>query len=462
MRQWTWAVLIVSAFWVFYTALFSQTILFYDSLGYQHLGKELAQGHFFQYFHTLNREPIYPLFVAVNMRLADLIHIPHTDLILLTQGIILLITQWLLAFVLQKIGVSDKITAALILYFIISPSMLRSSLVIYSEIIIYPLIIAAVVVSCGAWDWLKNCADDPRSYLRRGVCTGLVFIPLVFVKGIFEVITPLFLLILVCAAVFRAQMNHQIIKPAIAFFMIAFTVFYLPVLMYKTVNKICNDNFAFTNRGSWALYGTAARRVLPTTDQKRLAQKLCVFPDKSLCHQWAGPEACEHWNYVLSDNLGLGEYSKLRQEHLTQSEIDRRLMRKALDLMITHPWATVQGMFWEGAKLIFWEYPSWGAVTLPREISRVYEWPRVFGAISFVVNLLNCILIPVALIYLVLRRPYPKQEVDTYIFVVLLLVFTYILTHSLFFLNERNALPIVPLYFILAGAVIRVWAYPRW
>jgi len=421
------------------------------------MGRTIVHGPITAYFHTLNREPLYPLFVALNMRLADLVHIPYTNLILLTQGIILLIAQWWIAVILRAIGLPDKITAALILYFIISPSVLRSSLIVYSEIITYPLMIAAVAVSCKTWEFFLENSSSLRRYAQRGIYTGLVFVPLIFVKGIFEIITPVFLLILSIAAMIRGNMGHKTIKAVAIFFIVAYMVFDVPVLMYKTVNKIYNGHFLFTDRGSWALYGTAARRALPVTPQEHLAQMLYVFPDKTWCYQATSAEACEHWLYGLSDNLGMGERSLLSEQHLSGPEIDRRLMTMSFKVMITHPWATLQGMFWEGSKLFFWEFPSWGSVALPKELRHLYQSPAVYCSILVIVNFLNFISIIGAIIYLLLRRSQQNQPVDTHIFVVLTFIFTYILAHSFFFLNERNALPIVPLYFILAGAVIQAW-----
>ncbi len=456
-RAWTWRVLVFSTFWVFYVTLFSETILYFDSFGYEQLAQKIAHGPILDYFRDLNREPLYPLFLALNMKLADILHIPYTNLVLLTQGIILLAAQWLMALVLETIGLSDKITALLVLYFVISPSVLRSSLIVYSEIITYPLMIAAVLVSCKTWDFLMGNKSPWRFYAQRGLYTGLVFVPLIFVKGIFELITPVFLFVLGVAAAIKWKMDRQAIKIAAVFLIAALTAFWTPVLMYKTVNKIYNGHFAFTNRGSWALYGTAARRALPVTPQEHLAQMLYVFPDKSWCERAASPAACAHWHYQLSDNLGMQEYQQLRAQNLSNAEIDRQLMTMSLKVMVTHPWATLQGMFWEGAKLIFWEYPAWGMVALPKELHLAYQAPMTYYSVLIIINLLNFISVCWAVFYLLFRRPFQNQPAGTYMAITMILLFLYIAAHSLFFLNERNALPIVPLFFILAGAGIKVF-----
>ena len=460
-RPWTTVALILSAFWVFYNALFSETILYFDSFGYEQLGQLLSNNSLIEYFKTgPNREPLYPLFVCLNMKLADFLHIPYTNLILLTQGLILLLSQRWLAAIFEEIRLSDKITAILVLYFVISPSILRSSLIVYSEIITYPMILAAFHLSCRAWGQLSSSQGLVNNYIRYGFYVGLVFLPLMFTKAIFDLIFPLFLGIFTLGLCLNNRLDRTNFKKIILFSLIAYGVFLAPVLGYKMMNKIYNGNFAFTNRGSWALYGTAAKRILPTTPKEDLAQKVYVFPDKSLCDRWVGADACEHWFYNLPNKLGLDKASELRKQGLTEQEIDRRLVQMSLELMIKHPIKTLNGMFWEGSKLLFWEYPSWGMVILPREIRHVYEQPWGYYVFLFGINIFNLLFFLTAIGYacyrvLHLNNTQLKERLNTnYLLIVLFLILSYMTAHSCFFLSERNALPIVPLFLILIGIVI--------
>ena len=452
-RRWTWTVLILSAFWIFYNTLFSETILYFDSFGYERLGRILCTGHFNEYLASgPTREPLYPLFICFNMKLEDFFHIPYTNLILLTQGIILLLTQGGMAWIFQRIGLGDKVSAILILYFVISPAILRSSLIVYSEIITYPLILLACVVSCETWRHLTQPSAFVGKETKRAIYMGMAFLPLMFVKAVTEVIVPAFLFIFTLTLALRWKKDLGKVKKAIIFGFIAYGVFLTPVVIYKSINKICNGNFAFTSRGSWALYGTTARRILPTTPQEKLAQKLYVFPDKSFCAQWAGVEACEHWHYALSDRLGMEKNAELNRQGLSMEEANRRLIQLSLGLMRQHPFETMKGMFWEGAKLLFWEYPSWGMVVLPREIRKVYEWPWAQGFFLFGINGLNLLFFLAAMRYAFVTK---DESSVVYLWVMLLFFLLYIIAHSFFFLNERNALPIIPLYLLLIGAVIK-------
>jgi hypothetical protein len=460
--RWTFVVLIFSAFWIFYAAVFSETILFNDSFSYDQAGKSLAQGHFWDYFRTgPNREPLYPLFVALNVRLADFFQIPYTNFILFSQGIILLLSQAWLALILKELRVSDRITAVLLLYFVISPSLLHSSLVIYSEIILYPMTLAAVMVSYRTWSFLMRPANPWQEYARRGVYLGAVFIPLMFVKGIFEVIAPIFMAIVTLSAALHWKMSLDVVKKLAVFFVIAVSVFSIPVAMYKTANKIGNGNYVFTSRGSWALYASMARRVLPVTAEERLAQKLYIFPNKSICERWAGAAACSHWHYTLSDTIGRAKETELKMQGLTAQEVDRKLVELSKEMVFRHPFIIANGMFWEGIKFFFWEHSSWGWVSLPRELKSIYQSPWFSNSVLWGTNILNVLCVLLAIAYCWVNRRDLKQPQDDhrirtgYVFVILLFVFVYTGVHSLFFLSERNALAIVPAFFILAGVVIQ-------
>ena len=464
-RPWTNTVLFFSAVWIFYITTFSQTILFFDSYGYEELGKQLAYRPILEYFHNLNREPLYPLFIALNMRLADMIHIPYTNILLLSQGIILLITQRWLVSIFHKLELGDKTTAALILYFVLSPAVIRSSLIVYSEIITFPLILAAAVICYKTWDCLASPDTFIPRLIRQSITAGLVFLPLILVKGIFELIAPSVLGFLAISVIIKYGITSTTIKKAAIFFAISITVFLIPVLIYKTANQIFNGNFSLTDRGSWALYGTTARRALPVTANEELAQKLYVFPDKSLCVKYAGAKACDHWFYSLSDNLGHKKNAELYAQHLTPSEINPRLIKLSWDIILYHPIKTLKGMFWEGAKLFFWEWPSWGMVVLPKELSHIYQHPLTYYLLMITINALTIISIFFSIAFLLIKK---IQELSlnnhhmTVMQATLTMIFLYIFAHSFFFLNERNALPLIPLYFILMGATIRsLRANPR-
>ncbi len=447
-RPWVWTVLCLSAVWVFYNAVFSGTILYFDAFSYDSLGHLITQGKFADYLrHGPTREPLYPIFVALNMSLAQFLHLPYTQILLLTQGLILLITQLMLARIFERIKLADAAAALLLAYFVISPTVIRSSLIVYSEIITYPLMVLVCWVSINAWQSKINIQAKHAAYL------GFSFLPLVFTKGIFEIIAPLYIVLFFLCLSRRCSPKRTMI-----FAIIALGCFLIPVNAYKLLNKMSHGHFTFTSRGSAALYGSASRRVLPTSPQEDLAQKLYVFPDKLFCQARVGQAACDHWFYALSDQLGGVKEVALRQIYTSTAAVDKALTHQALHLMLQHPIKTINGMFWEGAKLLFWEYPSWGMVILPRDVRQFYDQPILYPMFLYGVNGMSVLFFLSAFICVVFNwRKFLSAKTEALNFLVLSfgLSFIYIVMHSLFFLNERNALPLVPVFLLMYGAFIK-------
>ena len=451
-------VLILSAVWVFYNSVFSGTILYFDSLGYDYLGKILIGPHPEQYLiQGPSREPLYPMFVSLNMVLANNLHIPYTHLILLTQGLLLLWGQSILFGIFQRIKVQDGISAVILAYFVFSPTILRSSLIVYSEIFTYVPMLLVCLKAIETWDKFKKPDMFQKGYHKCAIGLGAIFLPIMFAKAIFELIAPVFLFLFAFGLYMRNRKHKYSLKKCLIFFILAYGAFELPVIGYKALNKVYNGNFAFTDRGSRALYGTTARRALPTSPQEDLAQMLYVFPDKSICDQIAGKEPCSHWFYVLSDTLGSQKYLELKSKGYSIEKINSVLSAMALKLMLSHPFRTIKGMFWEGAKICFWEYPSWGMVILPRDVRSVYDLPGINYFFLFGVNLVSVLFFLIGLWFCIFKLFQFNQigvngsDVREYLLIAFSLIINYIIAHSFFFLNERNALPIIPIFLVMIG-----------
>ncbi len=461
-RSFTQIALIVCAIWVFYNTIFSGSILYFDALGYEQLGKTLAHGQWIEYLSAgPSREPLYPLFVAFNMRAADLMRIPYLQLLLLTQGLILLTAQLMMAGIFRRIELSDKLSAFLLVCFVLSPTVLRASLIVYSEIVTFPLMLLPCLAALYVWQGVSTAGNFARHHKKYALILGGSFLPIMFVKGIFEMIAPVCIVLVTIALWARFRAKNATLRHMMIFLVIGLTIFAVPVNAYKMLNKIFNGNFVFTNRGSGALYGTTARRVLPTTPQEELAQKLYVLPDKSICDQYAGKDACAHWFYHLSDQIGADMYETLRAKNVPVKEIDKQFTFLSFKLMRAHPFKTMKGMFWEGAKLLFWEYPSWGMVILPRDVRYVYEQPFLYSAYLYGVNGISVIFFILSIVCAgwYWRRFLTGQDRALNCLVItLMLIMVYSAVHSFFFLNERNALPIVPLFIVLYGSFLKcIW-----
>ena len=144
----TLAFIVCGIVWT-YLAMTSQMAIMHDSEGYQKLGYLLQEDGFLAYFKTgPRREPLYPLFISWCISLSKILNVSYKSILIIGQFLILGITQWLMQKVLQLFQIDKRIQAGVLIYFGLSAAMITSALRLYSEIVTYPFIVLAVLLSC--------------------------------------------------------------------------------------------------------------------------------------------------------------------------------------------------------------------------------------------------------------------------------------------------------------------------
>ncbi|HQP10743.1 MAG TPA: hypothetical protein PKV41_05100, partial [Candidatus Omnitrophota bacterium] len=444
-----------AASFLYWTYLFftSTTPILFDCLDYQSLGRMIQEQGWTPYFETgPNREPIYPFIISLSMSLAKLFSVPYLSIQKFIQLLFLFLTQILVLKILKSLKIRDIFCAICILYLGFSPSLVNSALSLYSEVVAYPVILAVILFSCAA---LNNPLSSRKKLIVWGLLHGLALIISTFIKGIFEIIAPLYLM--VCAFITinpSMKKTPPLVINLLIFFMISFLTFSIPLTLYKSLNKKYNGSFSLTNRGAWALYGNTARRMDPLA-MKNLSAAFLYAPGEGICKKFLDAETCRYWSFEQSDKLGYEKLAELRNQGISNEDVDKRLIWGAFEQTMRNPfqYALFAGM--EGLKMIFWESTQIGFVDYPDWLTTVFSFTPFKNSLRLIISLLTLSALFYCARFLWAHRKSafptenaPEQSVRI-LFCSLALIVIYISLHSFFFILTRYALPIAPLYLIL-------------
>ena len=122
----SWALLICAVYWM-YLIILAQPIIVYDAIGYEQFGRLLADKGLGAYLRGgPAREPLYPLFISVAMKLSDWAHLPFLSVQKILQCAVLLMTQLMMISILRRLKVHVGIIIGTVLYFGLSPAVVNS------------------------------------------------------------------------------------------------------------------------------------------------------------------------------------------------------------------------------------------------------------------------------------------------------------------------------------------------
>jgi len=421
------------AYW-FYLAFNTQMIICFDSINYQDLGRLIQNHGFLAYFKNgPNREPLYPFLVSASMAIEQITGLAYVKIMAIFGVLIMFLTQVLTYRILRILNIGTGICVLVLSYFALSPALNNASFSLYSEITALPIILGIIMTSAVAWEAItKNKRQEALIY---GALLGMILTLATFVKAAFECITPVYLIIFfACVIASEAKQSFKRITTLLFCLAAAFSFFYVPITGYKWLNLHYNGNFAITNRGSWALYGSTARRMEPLTF-KRFAEALAYAPGEGVCNSLFGAQECDFWSYRKSDEFG---YAKSNDSSATLINLSTQ---KALHNPFQYTLLTAI----EGLKMFFWESTQIGFVSYPHWLQKIYD-TRIFNnGLRFLVSLIS--LAAVVVVWFQSLRP-PSSPIG---FLIGLLIFLYISFFSFFFILTRYALPIAPLYLICIG-----------
>lgn len=423
-----------------YLAFVTQPILVHDAKGYEDLGKIIAEGGWKAYLTSgPTREPIYPFLVSLAMRLSG--GMDHHGVLIGTQVLFLLAAVLLLFLLLKRAGVSKWIAAIAVLYAGISPALVNSALSQYSEIVTYVFILGIILAGSAAWKALSKESANPVLY---GMGLGGLFVGMTLVKGIYELIFPLFL----AAFVVLIFQDRKRSKQVLIFMISAVAVHQACLLSYKALNLKYNGSFALTDRGAWALYGNTARRQEPLTVNRFFAGAAYNLFEEDACAVMFGRADCHFWDVATSDRIAEEKlYEAMRT--VPQGKRDSYLLRASVEKVLGGPlqYAVLTSFDW--VHMFFWETTRAGFVAYPDWMDKLFDNPPFQKGLRFLVGVLSAFAVFFAAVRAFSRKYLQQPEVVLAVYLVILHVSFY----SLFATVARFALPIAPLFiFIIAAA----------
>ena len=432
------AVFAVSLVWWIYLGLHTQMQISCDAIDYEQSGRLLnEQGFVPAYFHDgPRREPLYPLFVAAAMQLADTTGHPYTRIMAGFGVLVLLLSQILLYVILRRLKTPAIISAAILAYFAFSPAITNSAFSLYSEILTYPFVLGIVLVSVHLWQAIEE--RNLITAVARGIFLGFLFAGLTLSKGAFECIFPIYLFGLL-ATLLKKTPAPKPLLPALLCGLAALIIFYAPILQYKQLNLKYNGVASITNRWPWMVYGSSVRRT-EASALTHLPSALAYTPGEGLCTSVFGPQECDLWSFTQTDTIGMQKLAQLKDQGLAPQAINSTLTGLSAQKVLQNP--LQYGLFsvLEALKLVFWESTQIGFVSYPAWLSNIYN-NKLFNNL---LRLSTAVMTMLAIVLIWRRRLYRCPIILS----CSMLMFVFMFCMSFVSILTRYALPIVPLYLI--------------
>ena len=446
-------VMLLTLFFLSYLALTSQLIIFHDSIGYQNLAEMFTRGQWKEYFTTgPSREPLYSLVIALAMRIAQWQNLDYLAVQVMIQVTILILSQFLTYKLLKKMQISDGICALTLAYMGFSPALTSSGLILFSEIITYPIVLWLILSLSQAWSALKIVS------LKQNITNAFQFaVPALLItltKASFELIIPIVLTPFLWITYQSLRKgNKKIAVNALIFIVTVFCFLELPIVAYKLVNQHYNGVYALTDRGPEALYGNTARRMQPIS-KERIQTALAYMAGPDVCSKLYG-ERCLPWAFLASDILGNDKIKSLRSQGLTRPQINDLCIKESMTSVLENPIQYFLLSLIESFKILFWEVPEISYVVYPDAIDKIYNGLWLRYPLRFAMALVSgwVVLLGVAQAWTNRKRFFdPDQDFDertSLHFFLLLIIIVFTGLHSIFLILPRYALPVAPLFLAL-------------
>jgi len=446
-----------------YLFFVTQPILVFDGIGYQQLGQLIFEKGFGAYLHSgPNREPLFPLLVALSMWMGKHWHIAYQYPLRLMGLTSLLVTMLMVQRLMMLLNINRVVSALVILCLGFSPAILNSTLWLWSEFAAYPFVVLIVWWAIKSWKLLEGQGNSTKflgQVFWHGFMVALFFIGLMCVKAVVQVVILLYL------APYMVRFVSQVKKygwtkarPWLVFMISVLLVFEGFVQGYEWLNFKANGHYQFTNRGEGAFYSNTARRMEPLTF-KRLGAELIFTVDEDLCVRVFGYPDCAFWSARHSDDISDAKAKEFENLHLTGRQMTRYYIHQGLGLMMANPLQALLTMLIEAHEFFFWETPA-NFVAYP-------DWMDQFiynARFNFVLKLITaffCWAGFVAAAWILLRRRnsgWLTRDEGIVLWFAFSFIFWYAAAYSLFFILDRYAFPVVSLMFVLVSFVLnRLW-----
>ncbi len=418
------------------------------------LGHRIAEQGWMAFFTSGNLlEPGFPFLISLSLKLSAVLPLDYFGIQKVFQLSFLLATQVLTLLILNRLSIRRPFKALVVLYLGLSPALVNSALSLFSEIMVYPFFLLIILFAFRSWQALLSGRSGP--VLLFGFLTGLASLGAVLLKGIFELIAPAFLLLLILAFILSSRPLTPPVRKRLLALVISFLLaFYGGLFSYKSLNLKHTGRLALTKRGAWSLYGNIARRAAPM-DADRIITAAAFVPGARFCEKIRGAGRCRFWSFEQSDDLATAELDIFDQLQVPDDTRDKILTAEAIRMFCSTLPQQVLFYFLEAGKMLFWESTRVGYVSYPPRLNTLFA----HSGFNSVLRLLTALGTMISLLFsgVILwkrRQELKNPEGQNYsqnvlLLIILLMIVVYIGSFSFFFTLIRYAFALVPLFLCL-------------
>ncbi len=421
--------------WWGYLSLTSSHFIIFDSEDFMRIAQFFTHGGTVSdYFSTgPNREPLYPLFIALSLNLSSWCHVPFELMYnILSFGILFMIVLTIHRSC-EMLKFCFPITWIIVTYTCFSPILINSTLAIYSELLAALFLLLTAV----NFSLLITAAINKHPIKLHALYLSLSLLGLTLVKGIGEALS-----IFIFASLFFIIRRYHI-RPAIL--IMALIIFYAPLTLFKATNYIYNKHFALTNRASDSLYGNITRRSkIPLTATNVLSQAATVPVSNDICGSLFTYDQCYQWSMSVGDDTAIHFRQKLAAQQLPDRQQQSLMRQETIHHYVnTLPSQLIYQLI-ESTKFFFTEMSQGAFVAYAAWIEKIHNHPLVINFFSFVVGGLLFLSFIINIIEACRRK---DAAVLALLGVFVLVAFLFSFVHVL----HRYTIPTLPLLILLGG-----------
>ena len=270
-----------------------------DAVGYENSGRVVAEQGWRSYFKGApEREPLYIFTIAFSMKMGNMFGLNYQHFQKLIQVMLFFFAQLLLVYLHHKLRVHNLLKILTIIYFGISPAIVNGAFSLYSEIIVYPFVLLAVILLGKSWQAVYE--SSMKQCVVLAVLTAACLLILTFGKGIFRFISMISLLPFL-SIFLRAVWAKQwgLTKKALVYILIVIFVVNAGVFVIQSLNEKYNGNFVYTGRYNFLILGSAIKRTRPLNKEIVLSH-IASIPGAGICGKMFNQEICDYADWYGS------------------------------------------------------------------------------------------------------------------------------------------------------------------
>lgn len=424
----------VSLAWAF--AAFSSPISGPDMVQYDQLGLNLADGHGFSmsaeapYAPTMYREPLYPIFLAFIYKVFG----HHTAIVVFVQILLHALTA-VMAYLIAEHIFSKKTALISGLLVAVFPTLANmASYILCETLFTFELCLGILVL-------LVSLRRQAVPYFALG---GIIFGCLTLTRTIVIFLPFIALAATVIMYLLKGKGVRRIIICCISFIIVYMAV----VSIWPVRNKIVFNTFSMAGRGGMVIWSRAEK--LDDSPREILATATCSFSEylgKKVFPDIIKGKSNRYFFKDLEREMALEvEYAKAG---VPPGDIDKLMAGEAFQKIALHPVKYVSYTFIEWLKMTAFTYiPFLNEEKVNVYFSKVRNGDLILALVKGTARSIAYILLMLVLIAMIKNI----KIWDRWIIPAIVIIYINLM-YSLLDAIGRYAVPLIPLYCILAASV---------